>query len=564
MIQKKIVIKLFILTSFIFYSNVKAQDKVNPAVFDEIFKEWENSTKPGVAAGVVSNGKVIYLKGFGNADVQNNIKITPQTKFQIDDFAKQFTILAILLLEQEGKISFEDDIRKYIPKLPNYKHTLKIKHLLNHSSGLNNLNIIKELSGYRSGDVFTQLDALKLIGSQKQLNYIPGTDFSYLNSDTEIILFAEIITTASKKSFIEYTSENIFKPLQMNNTAFNNERNLLENIAISYEVGEQLKYNPVNDLTIGATNLFASAEDLAKWYLSYTKPSVLKQLINKLDTHVTLDNGKKFNSSWGTMTYGRYFDHSERGIQKMWQYGLIGGYASNIFRFYTEELTTFVIGNNNRYNGSPAMQTAYKFLENVFTEPAIIDFSKIKLKKISNKSLKKHEGFYWDKKSGLARQIYVKNDTLRYKRLESNRETLLVPLGKNKFQFMVNSDDKIILEFNNEKRTISIIIGNSDKILYNKYKPEEYSNDKLNNYTGTFYSKELDIVYTFALENSNLVSQNLRNGTTQFYSIKNDIFRSNTLTLSSIKFVRNTKNKIIGFTINTDGIKDLYFDKIKV
>ncbi len=559
MTQKKIAIKLFILTSFIFFQSANAQDKVKTAAFDEIFKEWENSTKPGVAAGVISNGKLIYLKGFGNADVQNNIKITPQTKFQVGDFAKQFTVLALLLLEQEGEISFEDDIRKYIPELPNYKQTLKIKHLLNHSSGLNDLNIIKELSGYRPNDVLTQQDALNLIGSQKQLNYIPGTNFSYLSSDTELILLAEIIAKASKKTFIEYTSKNIFIPLQMNNTVFNNERNLLESIAVSYEVGKQLKHNPINDLTLGVINLFTTAEDLAKWYLSYTKPSVLKQLINKLDTYVTLDNGKLFNSSWGKMTYGRYFEHSERGIPKMWQFGLVGGYASNMFRFYTEELTTFVIGNNNRYNGLPAMQLAYSFLENKFPEPPTIDFNKVKTKKVSIKNLRKHEGFYWNKKNGLVRQIYVKNDTLRYKRIESNRETLLVPLGKSKFQFLVNSDDKIILEFTNEKRIISLIIGDSDKILYDKYIPVEYSNDELNSYTGTFYNKELDLVYTVTKENNILVFKNLRNGITLFYPIKKDVFRSDTLILSSIKYVRNEKDKIIGFTVNTDGIKVLYF-----
>lgn len=561
MIQNKVVITLLFL---FFYINSNAQDKIEAGSFDEIFKEYENSTNPGVAAGVIRNGKVIYLKGFGNADVQNNIKITPQTKFHIDDLAKQFTVLAILLLEEEGKISLEDDVSKYISELPKYENTLKIKYLLNHSSGLNNLSVLKELIGVRLNDVFTQQDALNLIASQKRLNFVPGTDFSYLSSDSELILFAEIIAKASDKSFIEYMSESVFEPLKMTNTVFNNERDTLEDIALSYEVGEQLKHNPINDLTLGATNLYTSAEDLAKWYLNYTAPtSLIEKLVGKLDEYVTLDNGKTFNSSWGKMTYGRYFEHSERGIPKMWQYGLTGGYASNMFRFHTKEVITFVIGNNNRYNGFPTMQMANVFLENEFLEPPSIDFTKVKIKKVSNKILEKHEGFYWGEKSGIARQVYLKNDTLRYKRLESDRETLLVPLGDNVFQFMVGSDNKIILEFNNEKRTYSVVIGDSDEILYNEYEPVVYSNNELSDFKGTFYNKELDVVYAFTKENDTIMASNLRNGITQFYPIKKDIFRSNTLMFSGIKFVRNPKNKVVGFNINTDGVKDLWFDKIK-
>ena len=532
----------------------------NEQKFDSIFSQWKGENVPGVAGGAIHNGRIIYLKGFGSSDIENNVKINPQTKFQVDDLAKQFTVLAILQLEKEEKLSLEDDVRKHITDLPDYKNTLRVKHLLNHSSGLNDLDPIKELLGIKPNDVFTQQDAINLINKQKQLNFIPGTEFSYHTSDTELILLVEIIAKTSGKSFKEYTSNHIFKPLFMHNTVFNNDRSLIKNTAISYNVGEDTKYNPVNDLTLGVTNLYTSAEDLAKWYLSYTKPSVLKQLINKLDTYVTLDNGKIFNSSWGKMTYGRYFDHAERGVPKMWQFGLVGGYASNMFRFHTKNFTSFVIGNNNRYNGMPAMEMAYEVLENNFTEPPSIDFSKVRTKKLSAKKLKKHEGFYWNKKNGGSAQIYVKNDTLRYKGLRSNRENTLVPLDDNTFQFIVRNDDKIILKFIDDK--FSVVFGDSDETIYDKFNLVTPTKNKLNNYTGLFYNDELDVTYTFSIENDNLVTKNLKNGSITFYPIINDTFRSNTLMLSSIKFVRNAEDKIIGFTINTNGIKNLRFKKL--
>ncbi len=434
--------------------------------------------------------------------------------------------------------------------------------MLNHSSGLNDLDPIKELLGIKPNDVFTQQDAINLINKQKQLNFIPGTEFSYHTSDTELILLAEIIAKISGKSFKKYTSNHIFKPLHMFNTIFNNERSLIKNTAISYNVGEDTKYNPVNDLTLGVTNLYTSAEDLAKWYLNYSNPETeIGKLVKKLDNYVILNDGKIFNSSWGKMTYGRYFDHAERGIPKMWQFGLVGGYASNMFRFHTKNFTSFVIGNNNRYNGMPAMEMAYEILENNFTEPPSIDFSKVRTKKLSAKKLKKHRGFYWNKKNGGSVQIYVKNDTLRYKGLRSNRENTLVPLDDNTFQFVVRNDDKIILKFINDK--FSVVFGDSDETIYDKFNLVAPTKNKLNNYTGLFYNDELDVTYTFLIENDNLVTKNLKNGSITFYPIIKDTFRSNTLMLSNIKFVKNAKDKIIGFTINTNGVKDLYFDKIK-
>ncbi len=553
--MKKILYLLILGCSLITFSQ-------NEQKFDSIFSQWKGENVPGVAGGAIHNGRIIYLKGFGSSDLENNVKITPQTKFQVDDLAKQFTVLAILQLEKEGKLSLEDDVRKHITDLPDYKNTLRVKHLLNHSSGLNDLDPIKELLGIKPNDVFTQHDAINLINKQKQLNFIPGTEFSYHTSDTELILLVEIIAKASGKSFKKYTSNHIFKPLSMFNTIFNNERSLMKNTAISYNVGEDTKYNPVNDLTLGVTNLYTSAEDLAKWYLNYSNPEKeIGKLVKKLDNYVILNDGKIFNSSWGKMTYGRYFDHAERGVPKMWQFGLVGGYASNMFRFHTKNFTSFVIGNNNRYNGMPAMEMAYEILENNFTEPPSIDFSKVRTKKLSTKKLKKHRGFYWNKKNGGSVQIYVKNDTLRYKGLRSNRENTLVSLDDNTFQFVVRNDDKIILKFINDK--FSVVFGDSDETIYDKFNLVAPTKNKLNNYTGLFYNDELDVTYTFLIENDNLVTKNLKNGSITFYPIINDTFRSNTLMLSSIKFVKNAEDKIIGFTINTNGVKDLYFDKIK-
>ena len=351
---------LFILISCFCYSQNITLEKQ----FDSILSPWNNITKPGLAAGVIQNGELLYLKGFGTADIESGKQITPQTKFQIDDLAKQFTVLGILLLEDQGKLSFEDNIRKFLPELPTYKTPIRIKYLLNHTSGLYTLDPIKELMGIRNNAVFTQNDALKIIAAQKELNFEPGTAFSYHTADTEIILMVEIIEKVSGQSFITFTKEHVFNPLGMTNTEFSDHRKILKNLAKSYAIGEAITYNPINDQTLGVTNLYTTAEDLATWFQAFYKDNnALSKLVQQLDSYVILDSGQEFVSTWGKLTLGRYFDHLERGLDKFWQFGLKGGYACNMFRFQSHDFISFVLGNNNRYNGMPAMQLAYAVLE---------------------------------------------------------------------------------------------------------------------------------------------------------------------------------------------------------
>nr|WP_321233540.1 serine hydrolase domain-containing protein [uncultured Psychroserpens sp.] len=554
--------RIYLLGLIVFtYQSFSQNNTLLEQKFDSILSQWDDATKPGLTAGVIKNGKLLYLKGFGVADIESKELITPKTKFQVDDLAKQFTVLGILLLEHQGKLSFEDDIRNYLPELPQHQAPIKIKHLLNHSSGLYTLDPIKELMGIRNNDLFTQEDALKIIRSQKQLNYLPGTAFSYHRSDTEIILMVEIISKASGKSFIEYAKDEIFKPLEMLNTSFNIDRKMLPSLAKSYTIAEDISYNPINDLTLGATNLYTTGEDLAKWFQAFYKDGALFKIIQQLDKYVSLDASKVYASTWGKMTLGRYFDHPERGLDKMsWQYGLKGGYACNLFRFQSHNFISFVLGNNNRYNGMPTMQMAYQVLETEFTEPVEIDYSKIAFKSLSNKKLKNHEGIYWDKTNGIVREISVKNDSLRYIRLESNRETPLLALSNQKFQFYVSGDTEIFITFYDDHFLLSSL--GSDASRYDKIDPIQMDSKALEDYTGIFYNEALNISYTFSVEDDILIATNFKTGATSFYPILNDHFRSNTYMLSGINFTRNSNNKVDGFSINTDGVKDLRFKKM--
>ena len=548
---------LILLISFVSF----CQNKSLEQKFDSILSPYKSTDKPGLAAGVIQDGKLLYLKSFGVEDVKTKKKITPQTKFQVEDFGKQFTILAILLLEEEGKLSLEDDVRKYLPNLPKYKHILKVKHLINQTSGLHTLVPIKELLNIRQNDLFTQEDAVRMITAQQILNFKPGTDFSYHTSDTEILLMVEIVKAISKISFQVFTKKHLFEPLGMTNTIFDNSRSTLTNLAKSYRVRENITYNPVNDLTLGVNNLYTTAEDFAKFYQHFYTDKKLSPLVKKLDNYVKLDSGKEYASTWGKVTLGRYFDHPERGLPKMsWQYGLIGGYGANIFRYHSHNILTFVLGNNNRYNGMPAGGLGNLIMEKEFKKPIEIDYSKIDFKSLSSKKLKKFEGIYWDKTNSILREIYIKNDTLRCKLLSNNRETPLLALTENKFQFYFKGDTEIFITF--KENTLAYSSLNSDVKTYHKVDVVDESQLNLSDYTGSYYNKEYDVVLNFYIKENALVISNFKTSPIAFYPIIKDAFRSNTYIYSGVQFTRS--NDIVnGFHINTDGVKDLCFKKIK-
>jgi CubicO group peptidase (beta-lactamase class C family) len=541
----------------------------NTKNLDKVFAEWDdNIYKPGVAAGLLKDGKIVYLKGFGNADVSREVPVNADTKFQIGAMSKQFTAFAILLLEEQGKLSLSDDVRKYIPQLPDYKQTITIKHLLSQSSGLHDIMAIKEIAGWREKDVFTQKDALGLIFRQKELDFIPGTKFSQTSSG--IILLTEVIKTVTGQTLAAFSQEHIFQPLGLVNTFFHDDNEMITpDIAFSYQVTKNsLKHNPINYSIVGTTNLYTSAADLSRWYLNFENPKVgSRKLIEKLTTPVTLNDGTTtFNPTAGRLLYGQQYLHAERGVPKIWTYGLEGGYASNIFIFPNQKIISFVLGNNNRYNGGLAMNMAAEVLGDIFPEPPSIDFSKLQTVKIPSQQLSAFAGNYWDNERASGLRFYVKNDTLRFQVLNSVNESSLVPIDENIFQMVIDSDDVIKFRFSKEGNNLKMIYtsGESDDHVYERYTSTVYSEADLKDFTGTYYCESINATYNLSETNNTIITSSRAQNNIEFCAIKPDLFLSKNRNLGSIKFVRDQNNKITGFSVNSDRIRNLHFEKITI
>jgi CubicO group peptidase (beta-lactamase class C family) len=308
---------------------VNAQEKFAKAA-DEVFADLTKSGSPGCALAVARGGKIIYEKGYGRANIEGDVEITARTVFDIGSTSKQFTAASILLLEKRGKLSVQDDVRKYLPEIPDYGHKITILHLLNHTSGLRDYLALFELAGMNIDSVTTEQDALAILARQKGLNFEPGSDWLYSNSG--FFLLSVIVKRASGKTLREFAAENIFEPLQMKQTIFRDEHTLLvPNRALAYDpkdagAGYALDVSYFEQTGDGAVH--TSVEDLLKWDENFYSGKVGgKDFLDEIQEPGKLNNGKTLDYAKGLFV-GKY-----RGLRFVDHGGSWGGYRAQLLRF---------------------------------------------------------------------------------------------------------------------------------------------------------------------------------------------------------------------------------------
>ncbi len=254
------------------------QQQDNPAV-DQLFADLSKPGSPGCAVGVYRDGKIIYAKGYGLANLEENVPITPETVFDIASVSKQFTAASILLLQKQGKLRLDDDVRKYIPELPDYAAhgagKITIRHLISHTSGLRDYVSLFTLAGINNDSVTTDNDALGIILRQKGLNFPPGSAWQYSNSG--YFLLSLIVQRVSGKTLKDFAAEQIFQPLGMVHSQYRNDHtSLIPHRALAYDRGENGSYKLSVSYaeTTGDGMVHTSIEDLQKWDESFYSEQV--------------------------------------------------------------------------------------------------------------------------------------------------------------------------------------------------------------------------------------------------------------------------------------------------
>jgi CubicO group peptidase (beta-lactamase class C family) len=321
----------------------------NTAAVDEVFADLTKPGSPGCALGVYRDGAIIYAKGYGLANLEENVPITPASVFDIGSTSKQFTAASILLLEKQGKLSVNDDVRKYIPELPGYGQKITILHLLNHTSGLRDYLTLMELAGINTDSVTTDDDALAFITRQKALNFAPGSDWLY--SNTGFFLLSVIVKRVSGKTLREFAAENIFSPLGMSHTQFRDDHtSLVPNRVMAYEPKEHAD-GYVFDVSYfeqtGDGAVHTTVEDLQKWDENFFSAHIGgKDFLKEIQEQGKLNGGKVLDYAKGL------FIQDYRGLQTVSHAGAWGGYRAELLRFPEQHFSVACLCNLGTENPS--------------------------------------------------------------------------------------------------------------------------------------------------------------------------------------------------------------------
>lgn len=315
--------------------------KLDEEAVDALFARWDRADSPGCSLAVVHRGEVVFAKGYGMANLDWQIPIGPQTVFRIGSVSKQITAAVIALLAQEDQLSLNDDIRIYLPELPDYGTPITISHLVHHTSGIRDYLGLMYLSGYEDQDYYTDEEAIAAIARQSALNFPPGERQLYSNSG--YLLLAEIAKRVTKKSLRELAEERIFGPLGMEHTHYHDDHTeIVAKRALGYAMdADRWRISTTNLDLIGDGGVFTTVLDFAKWDQNFYDAEVGgPEFIRLLQTPGLLNSGVSTGYAFG-LGVGEY-----KGRRQVSHAGGFVGYRAEMVRFPDDELSVICFSNS--------------------------------------------------------------------------------------------------------------------------------------------------------------------------------------------------------------------------
>jgi CubicO group peptidase (beta-lactamase class C family) len=328
--------------------------------FNALFTRWDQPNAPGCVAGVIQNGSVIQAGCFGSANLDHGLPLTLDSVFNTASLSKQFTAACILLLEQQGEISLDDDIHRMIPEFPTYGSTITIRHLIHHTAGIRDYLLLMGMAGIDTDiQYFNNQSALEVIYRQDRLDFPPGEEFVYSNSG--YILLAEIVRRVTASSLGQFARERIFSPLGMDRTLFEEDHSaVLPGRVSSYRPGPGGYHRYIKNFdAVGDGGLWTSFNDLVKWANNFTAPKVGgPDLLERMLVCPSLGNQRRSQYACG-LAHGSY-----RGLPTVYHGGLVSGFRSILMRFPQQDLAVIILANLAPFNTTAlAEQVADLFLE---------------------------------------------------------------------------------------------------------------------------------------------------------------------------------------------------------
>jgi CubicO group peptidase (beta-lactamase class C family) len=531
---------------------------------DAIFAKWDRPDSPGCALGVYTDGQIVYKRGYGMANLNDDVPITPATVFHVASMSKQFTAASILLLAGQGKLSLDDDVHKYIPELPDFGERITLRHLLHHTSGLRDQWDLLDLAGWRySLDLITDDDVMSVVTRQRELNFKPGE--RYLYSNTGFTLLGLIVKRVSGMSLREFTSQNIFEPLGMAHTHFRDDHaEIIKHDALGYEQegkDKPFRMSLTNFDTVGATSLHTTVEDLQLWDENFYHPRVGgPAFIQQMLTPGVLNSGELQDYASG-LSIGKY-----RGLPTVGHGGADAGYRSDITRFPEQHFSAAVLCNSAEANPSGLVrQVADILLARDFKAPSpAAAAGAADTTPPTAEQMAAMAGTYWNRASGHFQRIWVSDGKLQWSEFDGDETHPLKPAGAEHFRVAgVPWGDDIDIHFVAAgaalPRHLEVSVRGGKPDAFESVPPFDPTAAQLAEFVDAYVSGEIDPVYRIALQNGKLTLARLKHKPDTLRPATRDVFVGD---IGTLRFTRDAEGHLSGFILNTGRVQNFRFTKM--
>ncbi|MBL7833566.1 MAG: beta-lactamase family protein [Cyclobacteriaceae bacterium] len=528
---------LFCIGCALFFT-AHAQSADTISRIDEIFTHWNNAT-PGGSVLVSRNGSVIYHKAFGLADLEHNVPNTTETIFEGGSVSKQFTAASLLLLATEGKLSTQDDVRKYIPELPVYDAPVTIQHLLNHTSGLKDWGSIGSLTGWpRTTRVYTQELALDIICKQRSLNFTPGTEYSYSNSNYTLLV--TIVERVSGMSLAEFTRTRFFEPLGMTHTQWrDNFREIIPNRSVAYSktISGYEQMMPFENIH-GHGGLLTTTGDLMKWNALLQTHAIGGDALYAMRVQQGQLKNRKTIYYAGGLNIGTFNQYTEISHS-----GSTAGYRAWLAYYPDKKITIAILSNDANGNvvasGKKIAEIVLGKSESKMQKPATLELPEPDLKKFTGtyRSIRNFDVFTLSLRD---KKLYWNHMAL----MPSHRDTLFY----NDLKWAYVKPGRVLV------RTPQ------DTSLYRQVNPADSTQRYLQALAGRFVSKEADTEFTVSVKGNEVWISRKPATAYKLTPLYYDGYRGSEFDL--LEFKRDRKGTVTGFEINLSRAERVPFTKV--
>lgn len=528
---------------------------------DAIFAGFRHAGAPGVSVAVISHGRILYSKGFGCAQLEYGIPIGTGTVFAAASVSKQFTGMAITLLADRGRLSLDDEVQKYLPWVPRFDQPITLRQLLHHTSGVRDQWELLTLAGWGRDDPITQEDVRRMMAHQRELNFVPGSEFLY--SNTGYSLLAEVVAQVAGMPFSQFVAESIFKPLGMNHSHFHDDREMLvPHRAYAYMPRSRGGY--VKDErsfgTYGANNLYTTSEDLVLWLDNFRHARVGgPAVIQLMQQKGALNSGEVLGYAHGIGT-GKLGD-----LTVLAHDGRDAGFRSYVAWYAEAEMGIAVQTNLGTVSPSDlAGKVAAVLLADRLPAPVLAAAASVepvrRVVQPDPRLLDDYVGLYTfsngyllqiskDLEHGylIGRAQNVTDELQAY----SNDEFLFPAFGAT-IHFMRDENGsvgRITVTMANQQLAGQRLAADQEKLG-----PEQ-----LSQYAGIYYSEEFGTQYSIAVTDGRLVASHRRRGDTRLTATGRDQFVSDLL--PAIRFERDAHGAVSGMRVSGERVRNLLFVK---